>query len=154
MLLKWMLLSTENYEKSLRQRRLVAAALLAVGIVGFFCYFLLIPESSLPEFAQGFYLGAASGISAGALILLFRAQYLLGHPEARKKARVRETDEREQAILKTAFQTAGVVTFFAAVAALFVILPLSREAFWTLFAVIIFYSLAFLLANGILERKL
>ncbi len=154
MLLKLMLLSTGNYEKSLRQRRLAAAALLLVGIVGFFCYFLLVPGSVLDDHAQGFYLGAASGISAGALILLFRTQYLLNHPEAQKKAKVRETDEREQAIVRQAFQSAGLVTFFTAAAALFVILPLSREAFWALFAVIIFYSLAFVGASGLLSRKL
>lgn len=154
MLMKLILSSTENFEKSLRQRRLVAIALLGVGVVGLVCYFLLVPGSGLPDFAQGFYLGAASGISAGALILLFRAQYLLNHPEAQKRAKIKETDEREQAIVKTAFQTAGLVTFFTAAAALFVILPLSPEAFWALFAVIVFYSLAFVGASGVLSRKL
>lgn len=154
MLMKWMLLSTENFEKSLRRRRLAALALLGVGIVGLACWFSLVPESSLSDYAQGFYLGAASGISAGALVLLLRTQYLLNHPERQKKARIKETDERERTIVRTAFQTAGVITFFTAAAALFVVLPLSQEAFWALFAVIVFYSLAFLLASGVLEKKL
>lgn len=154
MLMKLMLCSTENFEKSLRQRRLAAVALLAVGIVGIFCYFLLVPGSGLSDHAQGFYLGAASGISAGALILLFRSQYLLNHPEARKKAKIKETDERERTIVETAFRTAGMATFFTAAAALFVVLPLSQEAFWALFAVIVFYSLAFAGASGILEKRL
>ena len=154
MLLKLMLLSTENYEKSLRQRRLAAVAFLVVGLLGFFCYFLLVPGSTLDDHAQGFYLGAASGISAGALILLFRTQYLLNHPEARKKARIQETDERERAIVRQAFQSAGLLTFFTAVGALFVVLPLSREAFYALFTVIIFYSLAFLASSRILSWRL
>lgn len=154
MLMKLMFCSTGNYEKSLRQRRLVAVALLAVGIIGLFCYFLLVPGSTLSDYAQGFYLGAASGISVGALILLFRSQYLLNHPEAQKKARIRETDERERTIVETAFRTAGLVTFFTAAAALFVVLPLSQEAFWALFAVVIFYSLAFVGASGILSKRL
>ena len=154
MLMKLMLCSTGNYETSLRQRRLVAVSLLAVGVVGFLCYFFLVPGSPLDDHAQGFYLGAASGISAGALILLFRTQYLLGHPEARKKAKIRETDEREQTIVRQSFQTAGLITFFTAAGALFVVLPLSREAFYALFAVIIFYSLAFLASNQVLSRRL
>jgi len=149
-----MLSSTENFEKSLRRRRLVAITLLAVGIVGFYCYFRLVPGSALSDHAQGFYLGAATGISLGALILLFRAQYLLNHPERQKQAKIKETDEREQTIVRQAFQAAGLITFFTAAAALFVILPLSQTAFWALFAVVIFYSLAFALACGVLERKL
>ena len=30
----------------------------------FVCYFLLVPDSDLSEHAQGFYLGAANGITA------------------------------------------------------------------------------------------
>ena len=43
-------------------------------------------------YARGFYLGAASGISIGAVILLIRMQYLLTHPEARKKAKIQEQE--------------------------------------------------------------
>ena len=154
MLLKLMLSSTENFEKSLRQRRLAALAFLGVGVVGFVCWFLLVPESGLTDHAQGFYLGAASGVSAGALILLLRTQYLLNHPELQKKAKIRETDERERTIVETAFRTAGLVTFFTAAAALFIILPFSPNAFWALFTVIIFYFLVFSLSRGVLERKM
>lgn len=143
-----------DYERSLKLRRLVAAALLCVGLVGFACYFLLVPDSSLPDFAQGFYLGAASGISAGAVILLCRTQYLLTHPQARKKVRIKETDEREQTILHAAFEWAGILTFFLVAAALFVVLPLSPAAFRALFAVLLLYVLAFSAANLYFSKKL
>lgn len=142
-----------NFEKTLKLRRLVAAALLCVGLVGLGCYFFLVPGSTLPDFAQGFYLGAASGITAGAVILLCRVQYLLNHPERQRAARIRETDEREQTIVHSAFQVAGLVTFFAATAALFVVLPFSQSAFWALFAVIVFYAAVFMLACGVLEKR-
>ncbi len=146
--------TSEDYEKSLRQRRLAALAFLGVGLVGFACYFLLVPGSTLSDYAQGFYLGAASGITAGAVILLGRVQYLLTHPAAQKKARIRETDERERAIVRSAFQTAGVVTFFTAAGALFVVLPIYPQAFYALFAVMVLYSLAFLISAQILEKRL
>ena len=70
MLFKILLTDKSNFEKSLKNRRLAAIGLLCVGLTGFACYFLLVPDSPLSQYAQGFYLGAASGITAGALILL------------------------------------------------------------------------------------
>ena len=149
-----LLFTSNDFEKSLRQRRMAALAFLGVGLVGFACWFFLVPGSSLSEYAQGFYLGAASGITAGSVILLCRTQYLLTHPEARKKARIKETDERERAIVHSAFQAAGVVTFFTAAAALFIVLPLYPHAFYALFAVMILYSLTFLITLRVLEKRL
>lgn len=154
MLMKLLLCDSGDFERSLRRRRAMALALLAVGLVGLGCYFFLVPGSTLPDFAQGFYLGAASGISAGAVILLCRSQYLLTHPEQRKKARIKESDERERTIVATAFQAAGMITFFTAVAALFVALPLSLSAFRALFGVVVLYSLSFVGANLYLEKKI
>ena len=153
MLIK-LLFTSNDYEKSLRRRRVAALALLGIGLIGFACWFFLVPGSSLSDYAQGFYLGAASGITAGSVILLCRAQYLLTHPEARKKAKIKETDERERSIVHSAFQAAGVVTFFTAVGALFVVLPLSPHAFYALFSIMTLYSLTFLISLQVLEKRL
>ena len=153
MLIK-MLFCDHNYEKSLKQRRACAAAILCVGLIGFVCYFLLVPGSALSDYAQGFYLGAASGITAGALILLIRTQYLLTHPDAQRKAKIKETDEREVQITQTAFRMAGVITFFAAAAALFVLLPLCMEAYYTLLGVMALYALSFVAVNVWLSKKM
>ena len=147
-------LSGGDFERSLKLRRAAALAKLAVGLVGYACYFLLVPDSSLSSYAQGFYLGAATGITAGALILLLRSHYLLTHPEARKRAKIQETDERTVHITRSAFMAAGVVTFFASAGALFVVLPLSMDAFRALFAVMILYSLIFVAARAWMFKKL
>jgi len=153
MLLKQIL--TENdYEKTLKLRRLVAFLLLDVGIVGVVCYFLLVDGSDLPDFVQGFYLGASSGICLGSVILLIRAQVLLSDPERRKKARIQETDERQKTIVQNSFRYAGIVTFFASAAALFVVLPLSRPAFFALLGSMVVYAVTFLIANIALERRM
>lgn len=154
MLVKQLLTNGGDYERSLKQRRWAAIALLAVGLVGVVCYFLLVPDSGLPDFAQGFYLGAATGITAGALILLIRTQYLISHPQAQRKARIKETDERQMHIARTAAQFAGVLTFFASTAALFVVLPLSMAAFQALMAVMVLYAASFYLSNLWLSKKL
>ena len=65
---------SSDFERSLRRRRLAGFGLLAVGLTGVLCYFFLIDGSDvLPDFARGFYLGGAIGISIGAAFLLARA---------------------------------------------------------------------------------
>ena len=146
---------TSDYERSLRRRRLMALGLMAVGITGLVCYALLIHDSDvLPDYARGFYLGTASGISIGAVILLVRVQYLLTHPEARKKAKIQAQDEREKAIIDQAFQFAGMFTFFAAVASMFVLVAVSKTAALAVFGVIVVYAVSWPLASLYLSKKL
>ena len=149
------LFDTSDYERSLRRRRLLGFGLLAVGLTGIICYFLLIDgRDTLPEFAQGFYMGAASGICIGSVYLIVRMHYLLTHPEARKKAKIQEQDEREKAIINQAFQFAGVFTFFAAVASMFVLVAVSRAAARAVLGVVAVYSITWLLSNIYLSKKL
>ena len=95
---------TSDYDRSLRRRRLMSLGLLAVGITGIVCYFLLIHHSDvLFDYARGFYLGAASGITIGSVILLIRMQYLLTHrrPGRRPKSRSRTNGRRPSSIRRS-----------------------------------------------------
>ena len=149
------LFEPSDFERSLRRRRLMGFGLLAVGLIGIVCYFLLIDGSdTLSDYARGFYLGGASGISIGSVFLIVRSQYLLTHPEARKKAKIQEQDERERTIIAQAFQFAGIFTFFAAAASMFVLVAVSKAAAMAILAVIVVYSLVWLLANVYLSKKL
>ena len=146
---------TPDYDRSLRRRRLLALGLLAVGVTGIVCYFLLVHNSGvLSGYVRGFYLGGASGITFGAALLLIRIQYLLTHPEARKKAKLREQDEREKAIVNQAFQFAGMFTFFASAASTFVLVAVNLSAARAILAVVAVFSAAFLLAYLYLSAKL
>ena len=154
MLIKAMLTGSGDYSRSLRQRRWAAIGLLCIGLVGFACWFFLVPDSPLSDHAQGFYLGAASGITAGALVLLVRTQYLIAHPQAQRKAKIRETDERQLHITRSAAQFAGGITVFGVALSLFIVLPLSMEAYYALIGVIFFYTAVFLLSSLWLSKKL
>ena len=154
MLVKQLLTNGGDYGKSLRQRRWAAIALLCIGLVGFVCYFLLVPDSHLSEHAQGFYLGAATGITAGALVLLIRTQYLITHPQAQRKAKIKETDERELHITRSAAQIAGGITIFGVCLSLFIVLPLSMEAYYALIGVVFLYAAIFFLSSLWLSKKL
>ena len=146
---------TSDYGRSLRRRRLLALGLLAVGLTGLVCYLLLIHDSDvLPAFARGFYLGGSSGIAIGSVFLLVRMQYLLTHPAARKKAKIQEQDEREKAILNQSYQFAGMFTFFAAAASMFVLAAVSRTAALAVFGVIVVYAVTWLIASLYLSKKM
>ena len=146
---------TSDYERSLRRRRFVAFGLLAVGITGVVCYILLVHDSDvLPDFARGFYLGGASGICIGSMFLLVRVTYLLSNPQARKKAKIQEQDEREKAIVNQAFQFAGMFTFFAAAASLFVLVAVSLEAALAVLGVVAVFAVVWLIASLYLSKKL
>lgn len=146
---------TSDYERSLRRRRFVAFGLLAVGITGVVCYLLLVHDSDvLPDFARGFYLGGASGICLGAAFLLVRVQYLLSSPEARKKAKIQEQDEREKAIVNQSFQFAGMFTFFASAASMFVLVAVSMEAALAVLGVVAVFAVTWLVWMLYLSKTL
>lgn len=144
----------KDYTQRLKNQLLASVALLLVGVVGIVCYFILVPTSGLSDFAQGFYIGGALGITAGALITLVRCIYLLKNPEARQKAKVKDTDERSQTIVYKSFAIAGGVTFFASAAALFVIIPFSVEIFLGVLGTMALFGVTFAVSNLILERTM
>lgn len=148
------LIGGKDYTQQLKNQRLASIGLLLVGLVGIVCYFTLVPGSALEDFARGFYIGGASGITAGSLILLVRCTYLLHNPKAYKKAKVKDTDERSQTIIHKSFEIAGAVTFFTGAALLFVVLPFSVAAFRAVMTLIVLFAASFLTANRILERRM
>ena len=130
-----------DYDKTLKLRQLWCTAMVAVGLVGFICYGLFVPNSSLSDYAQGFYLGAATGIFASGLVLLWKTRRLMRDPEAKRRARIEETDERRSLILNKACVFAGLFTFFCGAAALFVVLPFSMDAYYALLGIMVLYTL-------------
>ena len=149
------LFNSPDYARSLRRRLMLAIAFLAVGIVGLVCYFLLVRGSAaLSDHAKGFYAGAACGITAGAVILFIRTIVLIRDPEKRKKAQIKDQDEREQTIVNKAFQYAGLFTFFLVVAALFVVVAFSRAVAAALVVVVAVYALACAAVDLYLSKKL
>lgn len=148
------LLCGPDYNKSLRLRLWIGAAFLAVGLVGFACWFLVVPGSGLDDHARGFYLGAATGVTAGAVILLARTVWLLTHPAARKKAQIEDTDERNHSIAVKAAAFAGGFTFFVTTALAFWTVAVPQGAFRILFFLMMCYWLSFLLAQRWLTYKL
>lgn len=144
-----------DYGRSLRRRRLAGAGLLALGALGCLCYVLLLQKgSALSDYARGFYLGFSCGLALAGVVVLVRAQYLLSHPQAQKRARVRERDERSRAIAARSFQFAGLLTFYLCAAALLVAVAVNQIAAKVLLGVMAVYAAAFLCAGVVLSKRL
>ena len=71
-----------------------------------------------------------------------------------KKAKIQETDERQRSIIDASFKWAGCITFFTAAAALFVLLPLSMDAFLALLGMMALYAVSFLVMSSVLEKRM
>lgn len=125
-----------------------------LAFLGFLCYFLLIPGSSLGDFAQGVYAGISSGLLAAGAIGLIRLHQKKKDPEALRKMQIEQNDEREQLVRVKAFQYAGLALFYVMVAAMLVVLPFSEAAFRTLFLSMLVYCTVFFLSYRYLSKKL
>ena len=144
----------KDYAKELRQRRRGFLVILAIGLVWLGCNVWLVPHYDLNDYVRSFYLGGACGITAGGLGLLIRSQWMLRHPEKWRKARIQETDERNQRITAQAAQMAGEGVFFLQALAAFLLVAVDRRLVTVLLCSMAAYVLLFLGAQFGLSRKL
>ena len=141
-----------DYSDALRRRRGAALGLLLVGVLGLA---LALPMGgNLSDPARSLYLGGSSGLIGAGAVLAVRTQYLLSHPQAQRKARIREKDERSQRIAAEAGQAAGAIVMLLCCAAAFLAVPFSRTAAAVLLAAAGCYWAAYLLASVWLGRRL
>ena len=106
----------------------------------------------MPDYMAGYYLGGAEGLAAVGLGVLLKGIWLLRHPEGRRKVRIRETDERERDINRSALQLAGTATIVGAGVLSFVVLPFSHLAAKVLAGVVAFHTVFFLLIRVWMAR--
>ena len=149
------LFPSADYERSLRRRRLAGFGLMALGALGCLCYVLFLREGgALSDYARGFYLGFSCGLALAGVVVLIRSQYLLSHPQAQKRARVKERDERERSLTVQAFYLAGLVTFYLCIAALLVAVAVNRTVAVVLLAVLAVYAAVCLIVRLVLSKTL
>lgn len=153
MIAKTAFVSTD-YQKTVRYQTRLFAGAEFLGLVGLICYYALVRGSTLSDFVQGLYMGVSTGLIFAGGIGLARLQYLKKNPQAQKKAAIEATDEREQAVTQKALNTAGLIHFYLAVAAMLVLAPIDMTAFWVLFGLMLLYCAAFVIARVWYGKKL
>lgn len=139
-----------RFEQKLRRDRWLGVGLVIAGAAGLVCYILRVRDSELSGYVQGGYGGIAGGCLIIGLLLLVHAQYLLTHPQARRKARISADDERNQYIDQTASRLAGQVTLYLTFLAWMISAPLNRWAGCALSLVMAVHMLSY----GVFFRRL
>lgn len=92
--------TNEEYKVELKKRQRLMGIILLLGVITLTAMIILIlvkPET-LESYTAGFYTGVGTGLILGGLIGILKIRKTLKNEEAVKKARLTETDEREQAI--------------------------------------------------------
>ena len=106
----------DEYRNVLRRRQRSFVAMLLLGIVTFAAAGaaeLFSWNVALDSHALGFYSGIGTGMAFGAATLLIRLRKTLKDPDALRKARIRDTDERVAEIGRRATATAGYALLIA-----------------------------------------
>ena len=103
---------------------------------------------------MGFYLGAGSGMLVYGLVMRLMGRWRRRTPERAEEADRALNDERNQEIGRRAVMGAGAVQIFALAAAVLVAWPLNKAVFWTVFALLWVYTLAYLGSYVYFWRKL
>lgn len=106
----------EEYRSILRRRQRTYIAMLLLGIATFAAAGaaqLFSWDVALDSHALGFYSGIGTGLAFGAATLLIRLRRTMKDPDALRKARIRDTDERVAEISRRATATAGYALLIA-----------------------------------------
>ena len=106
----------EEYRSILSRRERTYLIMLILGIVTFAAAGaaeLFSWNVALDSHALGFYSGIGTGMAFGAATLLIRLRKTLKDPDALRKARIRDTDERVAEIGRRATATAGYALLIA-----------------------------------------
>lgn len=149
------LFPSADFEQSLRRRRLAGVGLIALGALGCLCYALFLREGgALSDYARDFYLGFSCGLALAGAVVLIRSQYLLGRPQARRRARIREQDERVRTSPAQACSLPGLFTFYLCAAALLVAVAVNHTIAMVLLTVMAVYAAAFVCAGVVLSKRL
>lgn len=144
--------SGKDYAKALRLRRWGFLVILAIGLVWLGCNIWLVPHYDLNDYVRSFYLGGAWGMTGGGLAFLLHNEWMLHHPEAWKRARIRETDE--QRIEARAAQIAGRWLQILQVPIVLVLLLVDLRLALVIVCFMGLYSLLYLIAWTVLSRRM
>lgn len=146
--------SGKDYAKALRLCRWAFLVILAIGLVWLGCNVWLVPHYDLNDYVRSFYLGGALGMTGGGLAFLLHNEWMLHHPEAWKRARIRETDERKQRIEARAAQIAGRWLQILQVPIVLVLLLVDLRLALVIVCFMGLYSLLYLIAWTVLSRRM
>lgn len=148
----------EEYRRVVQGRRRWMRLMCALGVFTILFSLLAVPriapEGNGGDFIQGFYMGVGMGMALGGLFLDLRLAARLKDEAQLKAARLKDGDERLQAIAQKAQVAAGIATVAVLYAAMLVGGLFSFQLMIFCVAVVLVFFVCFMAFYKYYEKKL
>ena len=148
--------TNEEYKAELKKRQHLMGILLFLGaftLATMITLILLKPEM-LESYTAGFFSGAGTGLILGGLVGIMKIRKTLKDEEALKKARLTETDEREQAITSRALHATLKILLLCIYLFLIFCSFITIKAVTVLALLVCIFLLSYLISRKIYSQKM
>jgi len=148
--------TNEEYKAELKKRQRLMGFLLLLGIftlAAMITLILLKPEL-LESYTAGFYTGVGTGLIFGGLAGILKIRKTLKDEDAIKKARLAETDEREQAISSRALHATLKILLLSIYLLLLLCSFVTIKSVMVLALLICIFMLSYLISRKIYSQRM
>lgn len=148
--------TNEEYKTELKKRQRLMGILLLLGILTLatMITLILIKPDTLESYTAGFFSGVGTGLILGGLLGILKIRKTLKDEAAIKKARLTETDEREQAISAKAIHTTLKVLLLSIYLLLLLCSFVTIEAVTVLSLLIAIFFLTYIISRKAYSRTM
>ncbi len=148
--------TNEEYKLELKKRRRLMGILLLLGVLtlGSMIALILLKPEILESYTAGFFCGVGTGLILGGLLGILKIRKTLKDEAAIKKARLTETDEREQAISANAIHTTLKVLLLSIYLLLLLCSFVTVESVTVLCLLVAIFFLTYIISRKTYSRKM
>lgn len=148
--------TNEEYKVELKKRQRMMGIILLLGVITLAAMIILIiikPET-LESYTAGFYTGVGTGLILGGLIGILKIRKTLKDEDAIKKARLTETDEREQAISSRALHATLKILLLSIYLLLLLCSFVTIKSVTVLALLVCIFMLSYLISRKIYNQRM
>ena len=148
--------NNEEYKAELKKRKCLMIALLLLGLftLAVMAVILLTRPDARENFTAGFFCGVGIGLVFGAILCIRKLQKTMNDEAALKRARLEETDEREQAISAKALQMTLKIMLLSIYLLLLLCSFITVETVSVLSLLVAIFFLSYIVSRRIYSNKM
>lgn len=148
--------NNEEYKAELKKRKRPMVILLLLGLLtlGTLIALILIKPETLESYTAGFFCGIGTGLILGGLLGILKIRKTINDEAALKKARLKETDEREQAITSKAIHATLKIMLLSIYLMILLCSFVAIEAITVLYLLVCIFLLSYLFSRKIYSQRM
>ena len=148
--------TNEEYKVELKKRQRLMGFLLLLGVftLATMITLILIKPEMLESYTAGFFSGVGTGLILGGLVGILKIRKTLKDEDAIKKARLIETDEREQAISSRALHATLKILLLSIYLLLLLCSFVTIKSVMVLALLICIFMLSYLISRKIYSQRM